>query len=226
MKEHFKKIIYYATRFLLRLFTPGYKVEQNSRLNDSTVYIVKHRNLQGPLTVLAWFPQPLLLWAFHVFLNKKDCYRQYLDYTFTERLGMPRILAALVGLPLSLLVSGLMHLIQAIPVYRDRRAVITFKQSLAALTSGQSLLICPDINYTDTSPNIGEIYTGFLYLDKIYYKKTGQHLSFVPLYVNSEKRHICIGQAISFSTDDFSREKFSIVKQLKEEFARLELRKC
>ena len=94
---------------------------------------------------------------------------------------------------------------------------------MQALSEGENLLICPDIDYTDTSSSMGEMYHGFLNLEKYYFKKTGSHLAFVPVHISKRRHCIYMGEAICFKTEnDFKQEKIKVYDRLKEEFLRLE----
>lgn len=208
--------------FCFRLFYPRYRYSGPGVANDPAVYIVHHQNLRGPVTVLGCFPQFLRPWIFHVFLTRRECYRHFIDYTFTERFGLPKILASIIVWPISFFIPKLMQVIGAIPVYRDRRAVTTFKQSISALADGQSLLICPDIDYADESNTVGEIYSGFLNLEKYYHKKSGQHLAFIPLYIDQAKRSILQGKTIFFpGQKDFNEEKVQMSERLRRDINEL-----
>lgn len=219
-----RNIIFRSIRFCARCFTPRYKICHTSETSVPAVYIVHHQNLQGPLKCMIWLNMPVRLWVLNAFCSCKKCFHQYYDYTFTKRFGMPKILAALAALPLSLLVPGLMNLIRAIPVFRGSRTIAdTFRQSILTLTSGKNLLICPDIDYTNKSPHMGEMYTGFLDLEKYFIKQTGSHLAFIPLHVSKLRHCIYVGQAVYFSIENnFKQEKGKVYNSLKQEFARLE----
>ena len=125
---------------------------------------------------------------------------------------MPKALAAAIAFPLSFCISGLIPSIREIPVYRGSKAILkTFRQSVQALSEGENLLICPDIDYTDTSSSMGEMYHGFLNLEKYYFKKTGSHLAFVPVHISKRRHCIYMGEAICFKTEnDFKQEKIKV----------------
>lgn len=216
--------IYWVSRFIVRCFTRRYQVRYADELAQPVVYVVHHQNLRGPVMSLAWFDRPLFPWIFHVFCEQSACFRQYYGYTFTKRFGLPKPLAALIAWPLSFFIARLMLGSQGIPVYRDSKAIIrTFWQSLNVLKEGKSLLICPDIDYTDTGESMGEMHLGFLNLDKFYYEQTGNHLAFVPLYVSKRTAFIYAGKAVGFDTaDNFKQERAKVYERLKKEFQVLE----
>lgn len=226
MKDFINKSIFRFLRFCVRVFSSRYRVcpsNEKERI-EPVVYVVHHQNLRGPILSLAWLNIPLRLWALSVFSDQRTCFRQYYDYTFTQRLGMPKGIAALIAFPVSFCVSGIMQVIRAIPVFRGSRAIAnTFRQSITALINGENLLISPDIDYSDSSANMGEMYDGFLDLERYYLKQTGHHLAFVPLHISKRKHCIYEGKAVYFTTEgDFKREKAKVYDRLRQEFARLE----
>lgn len=98
-----------------------------------------------------------------------------------------------------------------------------FKESVSTLILGENILICPDINYSQTSSDMEQIYVRFLNLEKYYIQETGNHLAFVPLHINKERCHIYAGNAIYFNkTDTFEEEKNNVYTRLKEELSRIE----
>lgn len=217
------KIIFRLCRFCARCFIPRYRVCPSTRTVAPAVYVVHHQNMSGPIVSMVWFNKPVRLWVLSVFCDQSTCFRQFYDYTFTKRFGLPKALAAVIVFPVSFFVSGLMKVIRAIPVFRGSKSIVkTFRQSIAALTQGQSLLISPDVDYTETDSNMGEMYNGFLDLEKYYLKQTGNHLAFVPLHISKREHCLYEGEAVYFNTeDDFKQEKVKVYDRLLEEFTRL-----
>ncbi|AHF06488.1 glycerol acyltransferase [Desulfitobacterium metallireducens DSM 15288] len=230
MNDKISKNIYKFSRFCIRCFSSRYRVclsEKN--INDTgipVVYVVHHQNLRGPILSIAWLNIPVHLWVLSVFSDQRTCFRQFYDYTFTQRRGIPKGLAAVIAYPVSVWVSGIMQGMNAIPVFRGSRAIAkTFNQSLKALINGENLLICPDIDYTDPGPHMGEMYDGFLDLERYYIKRTGHHLAFIPLYISKREHCIYEGKAVYFHTvGDFKNEKKNVYDRLMQEFSRLENR--
>ena len=210
-------------RFCVRCLTPRYRVRPANESVAPAVYIVQHRNLRGPIVSMIWFNSPVRLWVLSVFCSQNACFRQYYDYTFTKRFGMPKMLAFIAAFPLSFCIPGLIRLIRAIPVFRGSKAIVqTLKESITTLSDGENLLLCPDVDYTDTGSDIGEMYKGFLVLEKYYMKQTGKHLAFVPLYISKPKHCIYTGEPVYFNSDvSFGQEKLKVHDRLKQEFFRL-----
>jgi len=220
-------LFFRAIRFLVRIFLPKYQVKLPENRNESVVYISHHQNLFGPFITLLWFPKMTHVWLLNVFLKQSSCYRQYADYTFTERFGWNKLAARFAAWPISHFVTTLLRSARCIPVFRNSRAIIkTFRYSLEALDRGVSITIFPDVDYASASSNVTKMYDGFLHLEKYYNKKTGRHLCFVPLYASKNQRQIIATEKIYFRDGvDFKTERKRVLHEIKNNLNEL-AKKC
>lgn len=202
-----------------RIILPKLRLEHLPEQKEATVYVSHHNNMFGPVSVLCWFPDFIRPWVFSPFLDQEACYNQYVNYTFTERFGLPMWLAKPIAWLASYAVSSLMQSLRSIPVYRQSRKIVhTFRESIATLKDNQAIIIFPNIDYEVESQEVGELYEGFLNLDKYYYKDTGQHIQFVPLYANRETREILHGDALAFNdTVEFKQQRSQMATELAEQ---------
>ncbi|RKJ70826.1 glycerol acyltransferase, partial [Butyricicoccus sp. 1XD8-22] len=91
----------------------------------------------------------------------------------------------------------------------------TFKESVKVLQRGEDIIIFPDVDYADTSPETKDLYEGFLLIEKFYFKATRKHISFVPLYVSKSKKTITTSAPIYFQDDqDFEQQKSIILEKI------------
>lgn len=182
------------------------------------VYVVHHQNLRGPVRAAAVLPKEVRLWILHVFCDRKSCFEQYCNYTFSRRLGWPKFAAFTAAGILSLAMPRLLRGLGAIPVYRGAKEIgRTMELSEAALLRGESLLICPDRDYASNSPRVGEMYRGFLHLEQMYYRKTGNRLAFVPLTCDEGGRRLVVGAPVFFKGDrPFAEESEMVINSLRD----------
>lgn len=205
--------LFHFTRFFVRLGLGRWAVDV-SRPDEPTVYVCSHSNLRGPLAALAWLPFAVRPWVLHVFLERGTCRKQYREYTFSRRFGLPGRLAAFLAWAVSGFVSGLMKSMGAVPVYRGTARIgATFRETVAALRAGESVLIFPDVDYTDSSGGIGEVYDGFLLLERFWRKTSDRPLRFVPLRLDAASRRITEGRAVRF---DRGREWRTEINRVRE----------
>ena len=101
---------------------------------------------------------------------------RYYGYTFRKRFGWPAPAAWAAAGVLSLAVPAVVRSFGAIPVYRSLKETRDMmEQSAQALLHGESIMLCPDVAYDSAAPATGEIYKGFLQLEKLYHAGTGAH---------------------------------------------------
>jgi 1-acyl-sn-glycerol-3-phosphate acyltransferase len=199
MKANFYGPFFRALQNMAKIIYPKYTVHIPNHVHDPVVYVSHHQNLFGPFVILLWFPKSLHAWILQFFLDQKACYQQYVDYTFTKRFGWNKRLAKICAFPISFFIAALLNSGKGIPVHRGSRKILdTFKLSVTALSKGESIVIFPDMNYRDDSASTKEMYEGFLYLEKYYYKATGKHVCFVPLYASRSKHLIIAEEQIYF----------------------------
>jgi hypothetical protein len=214
---------WFLVRMTRRIVKP-YQVCQESPPVSPAVYLVHHQDLRGPFLSMLWFNDRLHPWGLSVFFDRRECFRQYYNFTFSKRLGVAKVFAAIPAYLLSRGVSAIMPIIGAIPVYRGKQAIVqTFRQSVTVLEQGESILIAPDINYTEKKMAMGDMHRGFLFLDRFYARETGRHVPFIPLHVSKHAHCIFVGRPILFSAGTpFSDQQAAVHNKIKEEFQRLE----
>lgn len=216
MKTNFYGPFFRIIQGIARKIYPTYTIQVPNQSSGPVVYVSHHQNLLGPFVTLLWFPKSLHVWMLHVFLDQEACFRQYVDYTFTKRFGWNRLLAKLCAWPISFFVTTLLNSGAGIPVYRGSRKIVqTMKDSVSALTRGEAIAIFPDIDYSDSSAGMKEMYEGFLYLEKYYYQATGKHVCFVPLYASKNKHLILAEKEIYFRDgQNFNHERKAVSEKI------------
>ena len=215
--------IFNLVQKVVQIVLPHYKFERPPIKGKPVVYISHHQNMIGPLSILAWIKYYVRTWVLSEFTEREATYQHYTEVTFSKRYGWPKGLAKLVAWPASYLVPWLVNSAAAIPVYRkSRRIVETMKISHEALMNGESILIFPDIDYSSESKKTSDIYQGFLHLEKRYFKETKKHLTFVPLFSDSDHKIVRVGKEITFTgREKFIDEREKIADEITNELNRL-----
>jgi len=197
-----------------RVFTKKYK----SRVlapERPTVYVCRHLNMRGPLTTvmrLDFHVHPMILSSF---FDKNECYRQYADYTFTERQGKKKKKHNFKAYVSSRIVPHVMRSLKAIPVYRGEgvSSIKTLRIAIEHLKRGESVIVYPDLEYTAGYERESELYEGFLLLGQLYKRDTGMTLPFVPIFIDDEKGFIRDYRHVS--VDNFRDDRMAAYEYLK-----------
>lgn len=193
-------------RAFAKIFTSKYKSKVLPP-EEATVYVCRHLNMRGPITTivrLSFDVHPMVL---SCFFDKDDCYRQYAEYTFTERQGKKKKKRNFKAYIASRAVPCVIKSLKAIPVYRGTGAnsMRTLRDALLYLEKGESIIVYPDIDYTAGYESESEIYEGFLLLGQFYKRNTGKSLRFVPLYIDDTEKRVKEYEHITI--DDFRKER-------------------
>ena len=187
-------------------------------VEEPAVFIGRHQNLHGPVEIMAWSPMRMRVWALHVFLNVRTCYRHFSGYTFSVRKGWSHFLAKLTSAIISPFVVGLLRSMKAIPVYRAQKNIMdTFRQSVQTLCAGENILMMPERDYTDRSADAGDMYNGFVHIAQMYYRASGRALHFYAIYPSQWDNAIYINKPVVFDPQaPFRAERERVVAALKE----------
>ncbi|MDO4746641.1 MAG: hypothetical protein Q4B18_08795, partial [Bacillota bacterium] len=154
----------------------------------------------GPIACELYFPGKRYIWCAGQMMHLKEVP----DYAFQDFWSQkPRwcrwfykLLSYLIA-PFSVCVFNNAG---TIPVYHDIRLRTTFKMSMDKLQDGASMIIFPE--HDEPYNNIiCEFQDKFIDLARLYYKRTGTELSFVPLYMAPALRKMYIGKPIRFCAD-------------------------
>ena len=219
----FQGPLYKFCRWLMRIIQGRFSVPASEDFIQPAVYICRHHNIKGPYLSMLHLPIAVHLWVLHVFLDKRQCYRHLVGYTFTKRYGWSKPRAAFLAWLASGAFSRLARSTGGIPVYRNSlRLRTTLAESADALARGENVLLFPDIDYTNTAADTGSLYEGFLMVDHFYQKKTGGHVPFVPLHVSESRKLLAIGEPVRIGDErTYKEESEAAIEALHERWNQL-----
>ena len=216
---HFYGIYFRFCRFFYNIFTKNYNSFVLPDEKEPVVYVCRHLNLHGPIKVCQNFGFDVHLFVLNNFFTFKKCFHQYSTYTFTARYGKKGISAffgKVAAFFAALAVAPLVRSAKSIPVWRGGSdSLVTFKKANEYLSKGENLILFPDKEYTNSADEKSDIYTGFLFIDKVYFRSTGKHLRFAVVNIDDEKREIHEIGSVAFSEGrDFKEEMPEIAEKI------------
>ena len=200
---------FHIVRFIGRIFVKqNMDIDQNI-FKEKCVFIGHHQNFYAPIAALFYMPDTVQVWVIDHLFNFKDCFNKYYHYTFIKTMGLPKIISGFLAFFCAWIIPAFIKSANCIPVYRGSRDITkTFKLSLEALDKGNQILIFPDVAYNNTDSKLQEMHTGFLSLEKQYYRKNKEHLRFIPLIFNKTQKQISSKNGVVFLGDiSFAQEK-------------------
>ena len=155
-----------------------------------TVYLCRHLDREGLATAIAYIPEVVRPWVLDKFTSYKSIRDLYTNYTFPVRMKKGKVFSAVVGRMAARGTHYAVKKLNGIPVYRGEKSaktITTIKQSVTALENGDKLLVFPDVDYADKTEGDERIYKGFGVVDKMYRRKTGNKIAFVPVYIGEKE---------------------------------------
>ena len=221
-----KKIspLYRLIRWAVWRLSPTYTLLGTENLPEGACVIVgNHSQMYGPIAGELYTPGRHAIWCTGEMMHR----REVADYAFRDFWSKKprsvrwfyRLLSRLIG-PLSELVFTNAH---TIAVYHDARLMTTFRESAEALEAGKRLVIFPEC-YTPHNNIVYAFQEKFVDLARLYRRKTGKELSFVPLYLAPRLKTMSFGPPIPFRGDrPIGEERERICADLMEEITRMAL---
>lgn len=222
MEEKKTSLIYRIIRWFVWLFSPKITLVGQEKLPDGPCVIIgNHSQMTGPIAGELYFPGNRYIWCAGEMMNRKEV----AEYAFTDFWSFKpkwthpffRLLSHLI-VPLSVCVFNNAH---TVPVYHDARLITTFRESVALLQKGVRLIIFPEKNQRYNNI-VYAFQDKFIDVARFYYKRTGESLPFVPMYIAPRLRKMYLGEPILFDPQapiDSERER--ICREAAEQITRI-----
>jgi len=196
------KGIYKGVRWLVQHLYPRMEVVGQEKLPDEPVLVVgNHAKMNGPIACELYFPGNRYIWCAGQMMHLKEVPDYaYQDFWAQKKKGVRwfyRLLSYIIA-PLSVCVFNNASTIGA---YHDARAVSTFKNTVKCLTQGASVIIFPEcgIEYNHI---VNDFQEKFVDVARLYYKKTGKEIAFVPMYVAPTLKKLYLCEPIRFCAEN------------------------
>ena len=222
MEKKQTSTLYKIIKSLVRFFYGKMEVVGLENLpEDNAIIVGNHCQLNGPIAGELFLPDNCYIWCAGQMMDLKEVP----EYAFTDfwsqksKWTQPFYkLASYLIAPLSVCIF---NNARTIAVYRDMRIMSTFKDSIKLLQQGANILIFPE---KDEKHNniLYQFQENFIDIAKLYYKKTGIALTFVPMYIAPKLKKMYIGKGISYQCENsIEEERKRISKFLSDEITEI-----
>ena len=198
MRKKLSNWLYRFIRFWVWLLYPKMKITGAEHLpNEPCIVVGNHAKTNGPISVELYFPVERYTWCNGEMMHLKEvpdyAYRDFWSRKPARVRWLYRIASYLIA-PLSVCVFNNAN---CIGVYRDLRIMGTFKETVRKLQDGASIVIFPEHDVPHNNI-VCAFQDRFIDVARMYYKKTGRELCFVPLYVAPALRSLHLGVPVRF----------------------------
>lgn len=201
MKKKLSALVYRFIKWLVWLFYPKIKTVGVENIPaEPMVFVGNHSQMNGPIACELYFPVERYTWCAGEMMHM----RQVPDYAFADFWsGKPKTVRWFYRL-LSYIIAPLSACVftnaKTIGVYHDARVMATFKQTVKALADGTSVVVFPEKN-VPYNHILCQFQDRFVDVARLYRKKTGKDLAFVPFYLAPNLKSIYFGEPIRFCSD-------------------------
>lgn len=199
MDEFLKKCrwMYTVAVAVLRWVYPRPILEGTENIpQEGAVLVGNHCQMHGPIISELFFSQNCTWCIGHMMHFKEVPSYAFKDFWWQKPKYIRwfyRILSYIIA-PVSVAVF---NNARTIGVYRDNRILDTFRETVASLQKGEKVVIFPEHN-KEYNNIICDFQNRFVDIAKLYYKKTGKELSFVPVYMAPMLKKVFFGKPVRY----------------------------
>ena len=213
MEEKKTSLMFKILRFFIWLFFQKTRIVGAEKLPEEPCIIVgNHAQINGPIVAELHLPGRREIWCAGQMMHREEVAAYAFEdfWSFKPRWTQPffRLLAHLI-VPISVCLFNNAH---TIPVYHDMRLRDTLRLSMEALDRGENLVIFPEHNvlYNDI---VYDFQDRFIDLARLYYRRTGKTLRFVPLYIAPALKEAHFGDPLCYDPSAPFAEERARLKQ-------------
>lgn len=201
MRSTISTLVYRFIKSLVRLFYPRIEVVGAENLPDEPAIVVgNHTQMNGPIACELYFPGNRYIWCAGEMMHLKEVPEYAFQDFWAHKPKWCRWFYKLLSYLIAPLSVCIFNNASTIPVYRDLRLKTTFKMSMDKLQDGASMIIFPE--HDEPYNNIiYDFQDKFIDLARMYHKRTGKELSFVPLYIAPTLKKMYIGKPLRFCAE-------------------------
>ena len=184
---------------------------------NNTIIVGNHTQMNGPIAGELFMKDNCYIWCAGEMMNLKEV-PQYAFHDFwSQKPKWTHPFYRLLSYIITPLALCLFHNARTIAVYRDMRIMSTFKESIKMLQNGANLLIFPEKDEKNNNI-LYQFQENFIDIAKLYHKKTGIELTFVPMYIAPKLKKMYIGKGIPYdSKNSIEEERKRISEYLSDE---------
>lgn len=183
------------------MFYPKTRLFGTENLPDEPCIIVgNHTQLHGPIACELYFPDNSYTWCAGQMMKLRDVPPYAFEDFWSQKPKKSHWFYKIVSYLIAPLCVVIFNNARTIPVYRDRRILTTFKETMAKLNDGKNVIIFPehDVKYNNI---IYDFQDKFIDIARLYHKRTGKELCFVPLYIAPKLKSMYLGKPMRFCAD-------------------------
>lgn len=215
MKEKKISPLFRIIKWLVKVFYPKIEVIGVENLPAEPAIIVgNHTQMNGPIACELYFPGNRYTWCAGQMMHLKEVPAYAYEDFWSRKPKYSRPFYKLLSYIIAPLSVCVFNNADTIGVYHDARIISTFKNTVSRLQEGASVVIFPE-HGVPHNHIVCQFQDKFIDIAKLYFKRTGKELVFVPLYIAPTLKKMYIGKSIRFcSANSIEQERQRICAYL------------
>ena len=198
MSEKKPSALFRAIKWTVKTFYPKIEVVGQENLPDEPVIIVgNHSQMNGPIACELYAPGEHYTWCAGQMMNLKEVPAYAYQDFWAKKPKWTKPFYKLLSYIITPLSVCVFNNANTIGVYHDTRIISTFKQTVQRLQEGANVVIFPE-HEVEYNHIVYEFQDRFIDVAKLYYKRTGKELAFVPMYLAPKLKKMYLGKPIRY----------------------------
>lgn len=218
-----KKALFF--RFLRSLCCVFYRkreyLGQEYMPEEAAIYVSNHAQMSGPLASEFFFPGKKYIWCIGQMMKCKEVPAYAYKDFWSMKPKYIKWLFKIISYLIAPLASYILNQADTIAVYKDARLMATYRDTMDKLEEGANIVIFPECPATYNNI-VNEFQDKFIDVARLYYKKTGKKVKFVPTYNAARLKKVVFGKPIEYNPEmDINEQRKVICNYLQEEITKL-----
>lgn len=202
-------------RGMIWFFYPKVKVEGLENLpQEPCILVGNHSQMHGPIICELHFPGKRAIWCAAQMMYLKEVPAYAFQDFWSGKPKWTHWFYRLLSYLIAPIAACIFQNANTIAVRRDNRIINTFRDTVNALADGKNVIIFPEC-YTPHNNIVHAFQENFVNVAKLYCKRTGKNVKFVPLYIAPKLHTAYVGQPVDYHPEaDQEQERSRICNQL------------
>lgn len=195
------KFVFRIILALVRLCYGKFEIQGLDTLPGRDVILVaNHTQMHGPIVGELFLPEQYRIWCAGEMMHLKDVPAYAFSDFWSQKPRWTHPFYRAFSYLIAPLAVCIFNHARTIGVYHDARILSTFKETVSHLKDGGCVLIFPE---KDEKQNniLYQFQEHFIDVARLYYKKTGRSVTFIPMYIAPKLRCAYCGSGVVFDAD-------------------------
>ncbi len=194
-------------RNTVKLFYPNIEAVGIDSLFDEPVIIVgNHSQMHGPIACELYLPDSCYTWCAGQMMKLSEVPEYAYSDFWSQKPVYLRPFFKMLSYIIAPLSVAVFNNARTVAVYRDTRILSTFRDTVNKLQEGKSIVIFPE-HSKEFNNIIYDFQDSFADVARIYFKRTGKEIKFVPLYIAPKLKKMFFGKPVTFSSQANAKEE-------------------